>query len=61
MKRRTQTLDAEYKRRELIRPNQAIRAGLAARRHGATGFADEQADAVEFFDWKGTTVWGVKA
>ena len=56
MKRRTDTLDAEYKRLGLMRPNQAKKAMRAA----MDGGPPFDIDATVQFEWKGTRVWGVK-
>lgn len=60
MKRKTNTLGAEYKRLGLIRPNQIARQiGVSTK----TIPHEEEfilADIARF-DWKGTRVWGVHA
>jgi hypothetical protein len=54
MRRRTNTLDAEYQRRGLIRPTQAAKLGL-------TFETASEGEGVQIFNWRGTDVWGVIA
>lgn len=61
MKRRTNTLDAEYKRRGLIRPNQVAKSlGLTNIMFVGINDANDLVATVEAFAWKGNPVWGVR-
>lgn len=56
------SLDAEYKRRGLVRPTQAQRGFMVGNTWTATfrAGAIRGANNTEWFDWKGTRVWGVR-
>lgn len=58
MKRKTSTLDAEFKRRNLIRPTQFFKTNSGRDVDYCQAVEDGK---VEHFDWRGTEVWGVKS
>lgn len=56
MKRKTNTLDAAYERRELDRPTQVGK--LLGIRRITPAIAHSLGATVVRFPWRGTTVWG---